>query len=232
VCTLLLGVSLVAPETVLLAANRDENPQRPSDPSMVLDARAGIVGGRDRVAGGTWLAIQGRSAVVAMLNRRGHSPSEVTRSRGLLALDVARAPDPARVRERLREDAYAPFTLVCASASRVWLIAWDGQAAREVAIAPGWHVLTHADLDDESEPRTAWLRRSLASFRPHTRAEAEAGAIERLARHETPAVCLHDGAMVTVSSALVWLARGDIGYAHAEGRPCTSPFVDMTHLLA
>lgn len=231
-CTLLLGVAVVAPETVLLAANRDEDPRRASDPPMVLDAVAGIVGGRDRVAGGTWLAIRRRGTAVAMLNRRGTAPRKVTRSRGLLALDVARQPDAAFVIERLGVDAYAPFTLVCASAAAAWLIAWDGEAAREVQIAAGWHVLTHAELDDEDEPRTAWLARSLATFRPRTRAEAEAGAIERLARHETPAVCLHDGAMVTVSSALVWLARGDIGYAHAEGRPCTSPFVDRTHLLA
>jgi uncharacterized protein with NRDE domain len=232
VCTLLLGISVVEPETVLLAANRDEDPRRPSDAPAILEPSPRLVGGRDRVAGGTWLAIHGRTTAVAMLNRRGRPRLPATRSRGLLALDVARDPNASIVHDALARETYAPFTLVVASASGAWLVAWDGEAANEIAIEPGWHALTHAELDDENEPRTAWLAKSLAAFRPRSRAEAEAGAIERLARHDAPAVCLHEGAMVTVSSALVWLARGDAGYAHAEGHPCTSPFVDMTHLLA
>jgi uncharacterized protein with NRDE domain len=223
---------VVEPETVLLAANRDEDPRRPSDAPAILEPAPRIVGGRDRVAGGTWLAFHGRTTAVAMLNRRGPLPQPVTRSRGLLALDVARDPSASVVHDALTRDAYAPFTLVVATAAGAWLIAWDGETAHESTIAPGWHALTHAELDDETEPRTAWLAKSLAAFRPRSRREAEAGAVERLARHETPAVCLHEGAMVTVSSALVWLARGDASYAHAEGHPCTSPFVDMTHLLA
>jgi hypothetical protein len=98
--------------------------------------------------------------------------------------------------------------------------------------ARGWHVLTHAELDDPTEPRTAWLLASLADFRPTGREAAEAGLIERLSRHESPAVCLHEGRMVTVSSALVWIAPGEAHYLHAEGRPCVASFSDYTGLLA
>src|SRR5262249_29501637 len=68
-CTLILGVEVVASGSVLLAANRDEDPARPADPPGVLSESPRLVGGRDRRAGGTWLAVRERRAVVALLNR-------------------------------------------------------------------------------------------------------------------------------------------------------------------
>ena len=94
-CTLILGYQVLGAGTLILAANRDENPARPSDPPGLLGESPRVVGGRDRLAGGTWLAIRERSAVVAMLNRR-ETPGEgatttrgATLSRGLLTLEVA-----------------------------------------------------------------------------------------------------------------------------------------------
>ncbi|HKQ57135.1 MAG TPA: NRDE family protein, partial [Candidatus Eisenbacteria bacterium] len=72
-CTLILGRDVVAPGTVLLAANRDEDPRRPSAPPMVLRERPRLVGGRDLQAGGTWLAVRDARAMVAILNRRDRS---------------------------------------------------------------------------------------------------------------------------------------------------------------
>src|SRR6267378_4594459 len=65
-CTLILGLEVVAPHTLLLGANRDEDPARPSDPPAVLSTDPPVAGGRDRVAGGTWLAVRGRDTVIAM----------------------------------------------------------------------------------------------------------------------------------------------------------------------
>jgi hypothetical protein len=130
------------------------------------------------------------------------------------------------VRER-----YAPFTLVVARPRRSCIHTWDGGRARMIEPAPGWHALTHSDPDDPGEPRTAWLLGSLAAFHPSSRAAAEAGLIERLSRTEDPAVCLRRGRIVTVSSALVWLAPAEAHYRHAEGPPCDAPFVDFSPLL-
>lgn len=266
-CTLILGVDVLGPRTVLLAANRDEDPARPSDPPQVLSERPRVVGGRDRQAGGTWLALRGPHAAVAMLNRRSRrrsAPSPLAadarqeeasmiataparRSRGLLALEAAAAEPTggsiphailARAEVLTGVAPYAPFSLVVASPDGCWLLALDGTGpARSTPIGPGWHVLTHEDLDDPREPRAAWLGRALAAFAPGSRAEAEVGltALLRLHARESrpgsPAVCIHAGRMRTVSSALVWLAAGEAAYAHAEGRPCTQPFEDLAHLL-
>ena len=47
VCTLVIGFHTVAKDSVLLAANRDEDPSRPSAPPGVLLEAQRVVGGRD-----------------------------------------------------------------------------------------------------------------------------------------------------------------------------------------
>ena len=232
-CTLIVGRNVLEPDSVILAANRDEDPARPSHPPDVLIQDPRVVGGRDGVAGGTWLAVRGRERVVAMLNRRptGATPA-AQRSRGLLTLDVAAAADPrARAAQAIEETAYAPFSLVVLAPAESWVLAWDG-VARWQAISPGWHVLTHADLDDPSEPRTARLTRELSGWVPKSVAEAETVLVTRLAEHDPPAVCIHEGRMPTVSFSLVFLSRSRIDYRHGEGRPCEHVAADMTNLLA
>ena len=259
-CTLIIGREILGPRTVVIAANRDEDPGRPSDPPRVLIERPRVVGGRDRRAGGTWLAIRERLAAVALLNRRDDTgrdagPTPERRSRGLLTLEVAAAEDDPRTprvgspsdlsgaalasaRRALAETRYAPFSLVFVAPEACWaLLHYPGCQPRVVDISPGWHALTHADLDDLEEPRTAWLLADLAGWRPPTLEEAERGLIERLAEHEAggnprAAVCIHDGRMVTVSSSLLFLAPDRASYRHAEGRPCEQPFLDCSALLS
>jgi hypothetical protein len=201
--------------------------------------------------------------VVALLNRRP-TPSDRARrwphSRGLLALEVARAPHHGAAAEaamaaaplplpdgaaraalghawtRVGEAEFAPFSLVYASPDGCWLVSRDsGAAPRARVLVPGWHVLTHTDVDDPAEPRAASLARDLAGWSPRTRAEAVLGVLARLRRHAGaggPSVCLHHGRMVTVSSSLVWLDGGAALHLHAEGRACETPYRDVSALAA
>ncbi|HEV2105058.1 MAG TPA: NRDE family protein, partial [Candidatus Eisenbacteria bacterium] len=57
-CTLILGRDVRGADTVVIAANRDEAPDRPSEPPRVLHGSPRVVGGRDARAGGTWLAVR------------------------------------------------------------------------------------------------------------------------------------------------------------------------------
>lgn len=245
-CTLILGVDVLGPRTVFLAANRDEDPARPSNPPRVLGVEPRRVGGSDRRAGGTWLAVRAGEAAVALLNRRGSGPPQAPRSRGLLALDVAGAERSsgaslaaaceARLRAETGRHAFAAFSMVFASPDESWIAAHDPAGALEVAaIAPGWHVATHEAMDAAGEPRTAWLLERLAGWRPAALEDAVAGLTSRLATHPdaggAPAVCVHDGRMSTVSSSLVWLAPGVARYLHAEGRPCVAPWSNVSKRL-
>src|SRR5262245_44538547 len=125
-CTLIIGRDVLGPHSVVLAANRDEDPARASDPPMVLNEDPWVVGGRDRVAGGTWLAIRDGEAAVALLNRYEPGvppPAGPLRSRGLLTLDVATSKGTSSNQPIHRaaastvgvlygEGPYAPHTLV------------------------------------------------------------------------------------------------------------------------
>ena len=239
-CTVLLGRDVTGPGEILLAANRDEDPARPSDPPGVLLDSPRLVGGRDRVSGGTWLALRiapAGSSATLLLNRRpfpGVPPG--ARSRGLLVIDVARAADArAASLAEAASGRYGPCTLLHASPTACWWIAIPGDGpVRSREIAPGWHAITHAEMDDPAEPRTAWLVGQLARLTERAPEPALARLATLLAHHgdaKSPAVCLHEGRMQTVSSALIALTRGRVVYRHAEGRPCTQPFADV-HLGA
>jgi hypothetical protein len=103
-------------------------------------------------------------------------------------------------------------------------------------IGDGWHVITHEDLDDPTEPRTNALRHRLRGVRPKNVDEAIAQIQALLRGHGEngdPPVCIHRNHFPTVSSSL--LALGGLGpsrYLHAAGPPCVTPYEDFSALLA
>ncbi len=246
-CTLILGRDVLGRGTVVAGANRDEDPARPTDPPGVLSDRPRAVGGRDRVAGGTWLAVREDRAMIALLNRSYGPASPGVRSRGLLTLEVARAQgEPSSnaieaLRQGLKSASYAPFTMVFASRERCWMaIADESQTLSLREAQPGWHVVTHRDPNDRSEPRTDRLLGELGEWMPTSPDDAVRRLTELLALHERPgsvtprdgaAVCLHQGPVTTVSSTIVVFSADAARYLHAEGRPCENRFQDLTHLL-
>jgi hypothetical protein len=171
---------------LLIAANRDENGNRPWDPpGRHWQDRPEVVAGHDRLAGGSWLGINDHGVVAGILNRRGSlGPEAGKRSRGELvleALDHADAREAARALAALDGTAYRPFNLVVAdNRDAIWLRhtgglhpagseksgaskSASGAARIEVLPAPlGLSMLTAGDLNDETSPR---VRRFLPRFR-------------------------------------------------------------------
>lgn len=241
-CTLVFGLDVLGPRSVVIATNRDEDPARASEPPQILGHAPRVVGGRDAVAGGTWLALRaggpGTAPGVAMLlNRRDPTPGKPgRRSRGLLTLDVASADDPrARALAEAQLGHYAPCSLVWLSPAESWLLSIrSGRKPTLEPIAAGWHAITHFELDDPADPRASWAMARLKGWHPKSREEAETRLASMIASHgggSAPAICLHDGRAPTVSAAMLWLSPDEISYRHAQGRPCETPFADWTHLL-
>ena len=272
-CTLIAGIDVLGPGTLLVGANRDESPERATAGPGVLEERPRVVGGRDLVSGGTWLAIREGRFVSALMNRRPLPDASLDptalRSRGLLCLDAAASgpaldepatidPGTGEARPRrldqalglLARDAYAHCTLVGLTTDGVgWAIhAGHGRAPEATWIGPGWHVITHQDVDDPTEPRTAWLLRRLEGASPADAEEALQLLQSLLRLHGDggePAVCLHRERFPTVSSSLLALRGRDAGggvrapasfgpprYLHAAGPPCVTPYEDVSRLLA
>jgi len=153
---------------LILGANRDEMLARPWDPPAEhWPDRPGVVAGRDRSAGGTWMAVGHRGMVSAVLNRPGSlGPAAGKRTRGelpLLAMSHCTAGGAARAMERLDAAAWRGFNLVVGDRHGAFFVRGLGHGRPEARpLAPGLHMITAHDPDDLESPRVA---RHLARFR-------------------------------------------------------------------
>lgn len=246
-CTLLVGYDRPRPGTLLLGANRDESFKRGTMPPHVLVREPRIVAGRDLLAGGTWLGIHEGRFVAALLNRsvpegvdadgaRWTAGTTPDRSRGLLCLDALRMDDARHaltwVKDEVLTCRYAPFTLFLADADGAHCAYWDGATLRTEELRPGWHVLTHVDADDIFDPRVD-LAHTLIRQAPPRELE---DLVPTLQSHDgARSVCLHADDHGTVSSTLIQLTWHDPSAArllYAAGRPCITPYQDVSSLLA
>jgi uncharacterized protein with NRDE domain len=159
-CTVLLRIDPGSPWPVLLGAIRDEFVERPWDPPARhwSDAWSELVGGRDRQAGGTWLAVDPRApALAALLNggRRDDLPDGAARpTRGTLSLRALapRADDAGPVPGAEELEAYDRFHLLRATPEQQELWSWDGSTLAHVVLEPGLHIIVNGGLDIDSDP--------------------------------------------------------------------------------
>jgi uncharacterized protein with NRDE domain len=97
VCLLIALFQVVPSAPLIVAANRDERYDRPAVAITTLrQAQPRVLGGRDEVAGGTWLAVNESGVVAGLTNLpapQGRDPAK--RSRGELPLALAAHPDAA-----------------------------------------------------------------------------------------------------------------------------------------
>ena len=152
-CTVLLRFAPGTAQPLLFGAVRDEFVDRAWDPPATHWGGR-LLGGRDRSAGGTWLAVDpDRPAVAAVLNgTRLPLPADGVRpSRGGLPLAALRGEVPSHV------DGYDGFHLVLGTTQRVRVWSWDGTAVRTTELAPGDHVIVNEGVDPADRPVAAKL---------------------------------------------------------------------------
>src|SRR3954470_15600289 len=123
---------------VILGANRDEMLNRPwLPPARHWEDRPDVIGGKDELAGGSWMGLNDTGVVACILNRFGTlGPADGKRSRGELVLEALDHPDPAGQAEALSEidpAAYRPFNMVIADNRDAW---WVKLADDKVRILP------------------------------------------------------------------------------------------------
>ncbi|MBU8539568.1 NRDE family protein [Falsiroseomonas tokyonensis] len=167
-CTVALLRRPGAAWPLILAANRDERLDRAwLAPAGHWPDRPGVVGGLDRSAGGTWMALGPGGVVAAALNRPGSlGPAEGKASRGLLPLEAAEASSAEAAVARLAArdaGAWRPFNLVIADAASAFFLRGLGHGRPEpVPLAEGLTMVTAHDPNDLDSPR---IRRHLPRFR-------------------------------------------------------------------
>lgn len=256
-CTIAIAFDHLADAPLAIAANRDELYDRPARAPVVL--APGIVGGRDDVLGGSWLAFTRDGRFAAVTNQRAADPTRAPRSRGELILGLVAAGDRAAMRayaDAIDPTQYASANLLFGDASGVDLVYLRRSGTRErLALPPGVTVLANDRVDAPGQIRRARVEAALSGAR--TLADYTAAARAILADH-TPAPdvdvlpplppgapvppglraaleapCIHTPRYGTRSSTLAALVPGAVAsLAWADGPPCTTPFVDALPLLA
>jgi len=148
---------------LVVAANRDEFFARPAAPMAWWEAGGvELLAGRDLDAGGTWLGLTraGRLALLTNVREPGRQVDGAP-SRGALVVDwLASHGDAAAFAARL-PPGHNGFNLVTADLGRS---AWhwiSNRAPTPVALGPGLHGLSNAELDTPW-PKTVGLKAALA----------------------------------------------------------------------
>ena len=192
-----------------------------------------MVAGRDRLGGGTWMAMRG-GLVAAVLNRPGSlGPAPGKLSRGelpLLAVGHASAAQAAAAMRALDAGAYRTFNMVIADRASAHFVRGLGAGRPEGwALAPGVHIVTAHDPDDPASARgMAHLPRFQAAPAPDPGRDDWTGWIELLSDDSGGATAINiparDG-FGTVCSSLVGLpVEGAPVWLFAAGPPDRTRF--------
>ncbi len=247
-CTIAILIDVIAGAPLVLAANRDEMYARPTRPPEVI--ADGIAGGVDVLSGGTWLAVRRDGSFAAVTNQRQLAAAPAgLRSRGLAVSELAAASDREAYVAALDPTHYASMNLVWGDAHGVSIAYARREGSLEIVKLPrGIHVLCNDKLGSHDFPRAERLRAAIEAapkswpaivphleraLGDHTKVDPPASHLPPELAREMTAVCIHTPAYGTRSSSIIACDAGRVlAYLHGDGRPCETPFVDHTALLA
>lgn len=250
-CTIAFLVGALAEAPLVLAANRDELYERPTRPPQQLGPKT--AGGVDVLSHGTWLAVRADGRFAAVTNQRVLAmPPPGLRSRGLAVKELALADDPDGYVRDLDPTRYASMNLAWGDARGVSIAYARQEGALEIVrLGPGAHVLCNDRLGSAGFPRCERLERTgrqlvgrslddaldvlAAALGDNTRVpidQVPPSDFPIEIAHAMTANCIHTERYGTRSATLFAASlHGAVAYRHADGPPCTSPFVDRMELL-
>jgi hypothetical protein len=224
VCSIILRIG---GDGVFIGANRDEMVARAWEPPG--EFWPGVIAGRDELAGGTWLGMNRRGVVAAVLNRTGTlGPAAGKRSRGelpVMALREASAEAAAGVLAGLDAGGYRPFNLVVADAAGAFLLRGLGTGKPDVArLGEGVTMITSGEPNDVAHPRIA---KHLPRFAAAGFADWGALLADAAGDWETALNIPERDGFATVCSSLIALPcpPGKPEWRFAAGRPDAVGFV-------
>lgn len=219
---------------VVYVANRDELVDRAWDPPAAWwPEYPGVVAGRDRTAGGTWMGINAHGVTAAVLNRPGSlGPASGKRSRGelpLLALAETTASAAVGAIVSLDSGQWRGFNLVIADRTGATFIRGSGYGRPSAHRLPsGVSMITAHDPNDRESPRVA---RHLARFQNAAAPEPDQWEEWRaiLSDRSGPAgeqinVEPRAGFGTVCSSLLAIPSAGDPVWLFSNGPPHEAPF--------
>lgn len=239
-CVLILLHRVVPEFPVVLAANRDESYDRPSEPPRRVEEAIPYVAPLDSRAGGTWIGTNAAGMVAAVTNRAPEVTDPARPSRGALVPAALGAGNVTAARTLVTRflSAHRPngFHLLYADAHDA-VVTRGPDPVETVRLTPGVHVVTNGHELGEVEILEA---DRIAAAAPHQSLVETVGAlVELLQSREPVSVCgfapnKDRGDRGTVSSTII--ARSEAGrhaglFLHADGPPHRALHQDFSHLL-
>ena len=223
---------------LLVAANRDEQLDRPAEPPQLRDG--GVLAPRDLEAGGTWIGLNGRGLFAGITNRYGLPPNPALRWRGALvtrALEAATAVEAAERISALPAVDYNAFHLLVADRQGAHIIWSDGEALHVVDVPPGTAVLSERSFGAGESGREALLAERVPRLMEGD-APDDAALQALMATHDEPSfegVCVHwsEAGYGTRHTTIVRLgsAQDQAQYSYCEGPPCETDMIGLPHLV-
>ncbi len=241
---------------LIVAANRDERYARPSVVLTVLREHGPrVLGGRDQMAGGSWLAVNEHGVVAALTNQRLETPPDpAKRTRGDIPLAFTGYPTAAQaVREvcaSLEPRQYNPCWLLVGDSRELYSVDITGGDRPAVTrLEPGMHVLENVPLGSESAKAAQIAARVIAERAARANgdsgeaaARAASGALATvLSQHDeapgapgrpdrSPA-CVHTADVGTRSTTIVTVPpAGPPILRVSDGPPCQAPLLEAAGL--
>jgi uncharacterized protein with NRDE domain len=157
-CLLLIAVRAVPGRPLLLLGNRDEFRARASASAAPWNEDPRVVGGRDLVASGSWLAMRADGRHAAVTNVRSGLPATAPKSRGWLVRDFVLGDIGVRdFIDALHGDveSYGAFNLVAGDRESTWVYGTADAAPRRLDV--GVHVISNGRIGVHW-PKTERLR--------------------------------------------------------------------------
>ncbi len=239
-CLLAIQYQTARDSAVLVAQNREEFFDRPTQPPRIQSGRPRVVCPIDRKAGGTWFGVNQHGLFVTVANRPKRVLPPEPRSRGLLCremLAVGTAKEAAALAvEELSSGRYAGANFICADAESGTVI-YGGERVVAHDLTPGLHILTNGQFDDRGDPRQEFVRRLLTLQRLDSAVAFLAVASRTFSRKPDASgrrgVVVTGGDYGTVSSSLLSLPERtqNAVYQYAPGPPCDNGYDDVSALL-
>ena len=225
---------------LLVALNREENPERETLPPKIQSGRPRSVCGVDQQAGGTWAGVNQHGLFIAVVNCPKKIVPEEPRSRGLLCRELLGCQNAEEALDTAQRElltgCYAGANFVCVDRMSGGVVHGGDDVDVEI-FKPGLHILTENRTNDVSDYRQEFVRRLLTLQRVDS--AISFFAVASRAFSSAPDASGKMGVLVakpnlkTVSSMLVSLTektpRSVMQYA--AGSPDMCPYEDISALL-
>jgi hypothetical protein len=239
-CLLAVLYRLVPESPILVAANREEYYDRPTQSPSIQSGKPRVLCGMDQRAGGTWLGVNQHGMFVGLSNRRSTSDTIGARSRGLLAREVLRCANARKgvdkAMEELMTHRYEPLNLVVCDAESGWVIHSD-ETQEVLPLEDGLNIIGTQNLNDSNDDRVQLAHRLLTLQMLDSPVKFLAVASKVFARTPTPqgraSMVLRGRDFGTVSSTLLALGPKprDAIFQYSAGSPDEAKYEDYSPML-